>query len=64
LEVSVWFGGFVVILSVINVFAVWNIWAKGRWPLWRRLRHTVGALIFATMAMLLGIWNLVGFGMV
>lgn len=37
------------------------VWRDGHWPIWRRIRHTLAALIYVAFVLTLNNWNLIGF---
>jgi membrane-associated HD superfamily phosphohydrolase len=50
-----------VALTGVSLVLLYPVWSRGSWTVGRRLRHTVVALIFVVLVLLLHSYNVIGF---
>jgi len=48
-------------LTFVALVSLIPVWRRGSWPVWRRVRHSVAALVLTALVLTLNDWNLVGF---
>jgi hypothetical protein len=58
---ALWIAIVGVVLTVLSVVALVPVWTRRSWNLGRRIRHTLAVLVFADLAVLLQVMNMVGF---
>ena len=48
-------------LTFVALGSLIPVWRGGSWPVWRRVRHSLAALVLTVLLLTLNDWNLVGF---
>jgi CubicO group peptidase (beta-lactamase class C family) len=48
-------------LTFVALASLIPVWRRGSWPVWRRIRHSLAALILTALVLPLNDWNLLGF---
>lgn len=60
LTVALWLAVLVLLLTVVCLLLLWPVWRTHDWNAWRKARHTLAVLVFASAGCALWIWNVVG----